>query len=39
MVQRLIKQSQKNIKKKINIIGRKILEKNIREINLILNIV
>ena len=31
------KKSQKNIKNKINIIGQKILEKNIREINLILN--
>ena len=31
------KKSQKNIKDKINKIGQKILEKNINEINLILN--
>jgi DNA-binding HxlR family transcriptional regulator len=31
------KKSQKNIKDKINKIGQKILEKNIDEINLILN--
>tara|TARA_B100001057_G_scaffold219770_1_gene220181 strand:+ start:1907 stop:3151 length:1245 start_codon:yes stop_codon:yes gene_type:complete len=31
------KKSKKNIKKKVNLIGRKILDKNVHEINLILN--
>ena len=31
------KNSQKNIKNKINLIGQRILKKNIHEINLILN--